>query len=186
MRWLASAIPRDRSGHAGVVDQTALEARFGRSETPGLSSPGLSHSRSRHCRACLCFGDIPLTGNRGPPTASSPRRRCVGTDSAYAIRRLWTRRLAPRLRRVARFRCPGGAGSAWPGLSESGRAEWRPEPPHRGSLVTERQCGQRPGRRARSRSRAGRWPLLRGSDRRLRGHRAAGSSLLLVVLTRAC
>ena len=30
-------------------------------------------------------GDIPVTRIRGPGTASSPRRRCVGTDSAYAV-----------------------------------------------------------------------------------------------------
>jgi len=33
----APTIPRDRSGRAGVVDQTAPEARFGRPATPALS-----------------------------------------------------------------------------------------------------------------------------------------------------
>ena len=56
-------------------------------------------------------------GIGGPATASSPRRRCVGSDSAYAIRPLCTRRLASRLRRLARFRWPGGTGPAWSVLS---------------------------------------------------------------------
>ena len=39
-------------------------------------------------------------GMRGPGTASSPRRRFVGTNLAYATGRLCTRRPAPRLRRA--------------------------------------------------------------------------------------
>jgi hypothetical protein len=73
MRRRASAIPRDRSGRAGVVDETAPEARFGRSATPGLSSPELSHSRSRHCRACLCFGDDARVRSRAPLARSDLR-----------------------------------------------------------------------------------------------------------------
>jgi hypothetical protein len=48
-----------------------------------------------------------------PATFSSRRRRCVGTESAYAIRRLCTRRPVPRLRRRARLPLGRASRSLW-------------------------------------------------------------------------
>ena len=54
-------------------------------------------------RRAIALATFRSPGIGGPATASSPQRRCVGTDSAYAIRRLCTRRPPPRLRRQARL-----------------------------------------------------------------------------------